>query len=552
MPVINFSYSDLCSLLEEKIPAKTLMDRIPQIGADMHDTEGDEDEMSVEFFPDRPDLYSVEGLTRGLRAFLDIEPGMTEYEVQETDIDVYIDPSVKDVRPYFHCAAIYDIVIDDHVLKSMMEIQEKLHITIGRKRSKIAIGIHDMDKVYAPFTYKAVGPHDVSFIPLAKTTKSDLEEILETHEKGKDYAHLLKGKEKYPLVVDSLGNILSFPPIINGALTAVTTSSRNLLIDVTGTDEKTVKGALNIIVTALAERGGTIGEVHMHDVDRDFESPDLSPSSHEISISECNKFLGLSLSAEEMVESLNRMGLDALAEGDVMHIEVPATRLDIMHKVDLFEDVATGYGFDKFGGTYSLSQTIGHMQPLTSFSESIRDIMIGLGFTEITTLTLSCEKDEFELSGIPEVDVVKVTNPITEEHTCLRASLMPSLMRILRRNKHRDLPQKIFEVGAVVRNNKKNNRLCALCTASRTSFTEIKSISESILREIGTEYTIASCNDRTYVPGRGAEIIVNGKMIGTFGEVSPQVVVDFDINHPIIMVEIDLDGFIAEKAGSLF
>ena len=202
MPVINFKYSDLCTMLGRDVPQDTLVDRIPMIGADMHETESGCEDMSVEFFPDRPDLYSVEGLARGMRAFLDIEPGMKTYDMGETDIEVTVDPSVKSVRPYFLCGVVLGVVIDDEILRAMMELQEKLHITIGRKRSKLAIGIHDLDKVEPPFTYRLADPHNIRFVPLAKTEEMDLEGILRTHEKGVAYAHLLDGMEKYPVILD--------------------------------------------------------------------------------------------------------------------------------------------------------------------------------------------------------------------------------------------------------------------------------------------------------------------------------------------------------------
>lgn len=548
MPVINFDYHDLCSMLGEEVPRKTLLERIPMIGADMHGTEGEVDEMTVEFFPDRPDLYCVEGLARGMRAFLDIEPGMMEYEVEDSDIEVFVDESVKDVRPCFRCAAVIGVEIDDTLLKSIMEMQEKLHITIGRKRSKLAIGVHDLDKVEPPFTYKAVGPHDIRFVPLTKTDEWDLEEILQKHEKGVDYAHLLKGFKKYPIITDNNGNVLSFPPIINGALTTVTTETRNLFIDVTGNDMKAVKGALDIIVTAMAERGGTIASVTMHDEGEEFTSPDLSSSSWEFSLKECEKFLGVKIGKKGVVEALRRMGLDALVDGDVVHVEVPSTRLDIMHVVDLYEDVATGYGFEKFGSNHAVTQTAGKLAEVTVFSDKIRDIMVGLGFTEAMTLTLSSEKDEFENSGLPETNVVTVLNPITEDHTCLRASLFPSLMRILRRNKHRDLPQRLFEISDVIIDAKKQRRLCAVVMHSKTSFTEVKSYAEAVMREIKAEYTLKPSDYRTFIEGRGAEIICDGKTVGYFGEVSPQVITDFEITHPVIMFEIILQPF-AEKMG---
>ncbi|MGI5965207.1 MAG: phenylalanine--tRNA ligase subunit beta [Candidatus Methanomethylophilaceae archaeon] len=549
MPLINFGYGDLCSLLGEKVPQEELVEKIPLMGADMHDTEAGSDEMAAEFFPNRPDLYCVEGLARSLRAFLGIRPGMQEYDVSETDIDVYIDGSVKDVRPFFLCAAVYGLKINDTFLKSMMEMQEKLHITVGRKRKKVAIGIHDLDKITPPFTYSAVKPSEVSFVPLNGNEKENLDGILKSHEKGREYAHLLEGFEKYPIIRDSENNVLSFPPIINGALTAVTEKTVNVFIDVTGNDEKAVKGALDIVTTALAERGGKIGSVTMHRGKEKFLSPNLAPSVRTISAEKCDKFLGTEMGAEGIAEALRSMGMDAFPSGDSVEVRIPSTRLDIMHDVDIYEDAAAGYGFEKFGKPYKLSQTVAKHLPEALFSDKIRDVMIGLGYTEVTTLTLSNEKDEFLYSGMPEVDTVRIKNPITEDHTCLRANLFPSLMRILRHNRRRNLPQKIFEVGYAVRDGKNSLHLCALMTASKTSFTEAKSMTESVLREIGCEYTPEVCNYETFVPGRGAFVTVNGKRAGVFGEVSPKVVTDFGINHPVLMAELDLEQFINGRTG---
>lgn len=552
MPVINFKYSDLCTMLGENVPEQTLIDRIPMIGADMHETEGDTDDMSVEFFPDRPDLYSVEGLARALRAFLDIKPGMQTYHVAESDVEVFIDQKVKPVRPYFLCGIVRDVEITDEFLRSLMELQEKLHITIGRKRSKLAIGVHDLSKVKGPFTYTLKDPHSVRFVPLAMDEEMDLAEILEKNEKGREYNKLLDGMSEYPIIFDSEGQILSFPPIINGRLTTVTVGKHDLFIDVTGTDRKAVKGALDIVATALAERGGRIESVIMHDGDDVFRSPDLTPEVRRFSVAACDRFLGRDLGPENTVECLRRMGLDAVADGDVVTVSIPSVRLDIMHDVDIYEDVATGFGFDRFGGPYKVEQTQGALLPETTFSENIRDMMIGLGFTEVCTLTLSNQKEEFGISGLPEVDVVRVLNPITEDHTCLRAYLMPSLVRILRHNKHRDLPQRIFEIGYVVRDNKTVLRLCAMATASKVPFTDVKSWTESFLHEAGVQYTLEQCDYPTFVPGRGASVVSDGKSIGMFGEMAPSVVVGYGITHPIGFFEIDLEPIIAGKKDTLF
>ncbi|MCL2712535.1 MAG: phenylalanine--tRNA ligase subunit beta [Methanomassiliicoccaceae archaeon] len=535
MPVINFNYEDLCKMIGKKVSKDVLMHRIPMIGADMHDDD-ESDEMSVEFFPDRPDLYSAEGLARSLRSFLDIDTKMKRYDVVNTGITMNVDRSVKDVRPYILCAAVLDIDINDDILRSLMEMQEKLHLTIGRKRSKVAIGVHDLDNVEQPFIYKAVRPNEISFVPLAKTEKWDLDEILKNHEKGKDYAHLLCGKARYPIILDSKDNVLSFPPIINGVLTTVTTKTKNLFIDVTGTDEKAVKGALNIIVTALAERGGSVGSVRMND-GTSFISPDLRPSERKINVKECEKFLGRKIGKDGIIKALKRMGSDASADKDDIIVLIPATRLDIMHSVDIYEDVAIGYGFENFGSKHELSQTTGKKRDMTVVSERLRDVMIGLGYTEVTTLTLSSEDDEFIVSGLPEKNVVKVKNPITEDHTCLRSSLLPSVMRVIRKNKHRDLPQRIFEIGDVIADTKRQRRLCAVATHSKTSFTEMRSVAESVLREMNISYSLKECDYETFIKGRGAEIIVRNEVNGYFGEMSPEIIIRFGTDRPVMFFE---------------
>ena len=463
-----------------------------------------------------------------------------------------VTPGVKEIRPYFMCAAVFGVDVDDTALRSMMEMQEKLHITVGRKRSKLAIGIHDLDKVTPPFTFEAVDPDRFSFVPLAKTEKMTMREILEKHEKGRAYAHLMDGMEKFPVILDAKGNVLSFPPIINGALTTVTTSTRNLFVDVTGFDEGAVEECVNIVTTALAERGGTIRRVHMKGAPKE-SYPNLEPRTMTVSLKECGRFVGVDFTPEQAVEALGRMGLGAECDGDRLTVRIPAYRMDFLHDADVYEDVAIGYGFDNYGKKrHDVTQTFGKLLPETSFSEKVKDIMIGLGYTELTTLTLSNKRDEFEISGLPEVDAVTVKNPITEEHTCLRSYLMPSLMKILRHNKHRDLPQKIFEVGFVIRDAKTVLHLCALQAASRSSFTEVKSLTESVLREMNVEYTFETCDYSTFIPGRGAFITVDGQRIGVFGEMSPRTITDYEMTHPVTMLEMDLTGIISKRSGRLF
>ncbi|MEM4233304.1 MAG: phenylalanine--tRNA ligase subunit beta, partial [Thermoplasmata archaeon] len=349
MPVINFSYSDLCELVGEEIPKDVIRDRLPMLGADLRCMDESSDEMSFEFFPSRPDLYSVEGVARALRAFLGREPGLRSYAVGEPAVDLVVDPTVNEVRPYIWSALVEGNDITDPLIRSMMDLQEKLHLTLGRNRRKVAIGIHDYRTVRPPFTYKAVLPDEVSFVPLQGSRRMTPAEILREHEKGIAYAFVLEGKRRYPLIVDSAGEVLSFPPIINGITTAVTESTRDIFVDCTGTDLNAVQAAVNILTTALAERGGKIRTVRISRDGKQELAPDLSPRRMSISTGDVNRWIGTSLGPEGVADCLRRMGHGATARGDSVDVLVPAYRADILHPVDLAEDVAIGFGFERFG-----------------------------------------------------------------------------------------------------------------------------------------------------------------------------------------------------------
>jgi phenylalanyl-tRNA synthetase beta chain len=540
MPVVTFAYDDLISLLGREVSVDTLLDRVPQVGADVHSYDPSTKEMSIEFFPDRPDLYSVEGAARALRTFLGFESGLTSYEVGDSDVVLELDESIKAVRPYMVAGVIEDITITDELIRSLMELQEKLHLTMGRKRSKVSIGIHDLDKVTPPFTYKAVDPESVSFVPLAKTERMNMREILERHEKGIDYAYILEGKDKYPLLVDSRGEVLSFPPIINGVLTTVTTETRNVFLDVTGTDLNAINAALNIVATAMAERGGKIKRVKIRGTQNE-ATPNLEPRKWTLRIADANSLLGTKFDGAQMAAALAKMGYDAEPKGEVLEVLAPAWRMDLIHPVDIMEDVAKGYGYENFGKELPAQQTFGSELLSSKASDVARQLMVGYGYLEATTLTLSSEEDQFDHMRLPRGEVVEVLNPISEDHTCLRVSLLPSLMAVLRRNKHRDLPQRLFEVGDVMLGIKRKKHLAAVSISARASFTEIKSLVESIMRDLSVKSTIRPSSVGTYLEGRGAEIVVDDEVIGTFGELHPQVITDFELGYPVVAFELDLE-----------
>ncbi|NLK26647.1 MAG: phenylalanine--tRNA ligase subunit beta [Euryarchaeota archaeon] len=546
MPVVTFSHNDLNGLLGREVPAETLLDRVPQLGADIHSYDSENGELSIEFFPDRPDLYCVEGAARALRTFLGFDKGLKRYPVESSDITLNIDPSVEKVRPFMVGGVVEDITMSDSLIRSLMELQEKLHITMGRKRSKVSIGIHDMERIVPPFTYKAVDPHSVSFVPLAKTEAMDLQEILEKHEKGIDYAYILEGKDQYPLLVDSEDNVLSFPPIINGTLTTVTESTTNVFIDVTGTDLAAISGALNIVATAMAEMGGKLRSIKVEGT-HTMRTPDLEPRQWELNVADTNTLLGVNLSSDEIVAALEKMGFQASPREQMVDVLAPATRLDLIHPVDIMEDVAKGIGYEHFGAALPTAMTFGKRGMRQRRSDVVRQLMVGYGFLEITTLMLTSQRDQFDNMRIPSKKVVEILNPISEDHTCLRVSLLPSIMAVLRRNKHRDLPQRLFEVGDVMVGHKRRRHLASASISSGASFTEVKSLVESLLRDLSVKHTIVSSSLGCYIDGRGAEVEVDGVKVGSFGELHPEVITAFELGYPVTAFELDLTTLTAGK-----
>ncbi|OPY31913.1 MAG: Phenylalanine--tRNA ligase beta subunit [Methanomassiliicoccales archaeon PtaU1.Bin124] len=551
MPVINFNVNDLLSQLGEERKVEEVLDRIPMIGASLDKYDPSTGEASVEFFPNRPDLYSVEGVARAMRAFLDIKTGMRHYDVTDSGLTLTVDPSVAEIRPYIVAGAVKDVTMDDALIRSLMELQEKLHLTVGRKRSKVAIGVHDLDKVKGPFVYKGAEPDSISFVPLAKTEPMTLREVLDKHEKGVDYKHLVEGKPLFPVILDKDGELLSFPPIINGALTTVTDETKNIFIDVTGTDLHAVSGVLNIVSTSIAERGGRIQTVKLKGGALK-TTPDLKSKVKQVDIAYANSWLGLHMDGSEMCSWLARMGYDSEAKGKNLHVQLPPWRMDILHQADIVEDLAIGYGYEKFGKVPPRCHTVAKERPQERAADLVRQLMVGYGFWEVTTLTLTNREDLFDKMLLPQGEnVVEVLNPVTEDHNCLRTSLMPSLLAVLRKSKHRDLPQRIFEVGDVVLEAKRHKHICVLSIHSKASFTEIKSVLEGFMRDISAPFDLIPTQDGTYLPGRGAQVVFENEAIGTFGELHPEVIINFELGYPIVGFELDLDRLVKDKADKL-
>jgi phenylalanyl-tRNA synthetase beta chain len=541
MPVIRLYHEDMEELVGND--RDLILKRLPMIGADIERVE--EDYADVEFFPDRPDLYSPEGVARALRGFLNIETGLPKYEISPHQIEIEIDDSVKDVRPYLSCAVVRGLQFSDPAIESLMELQEDLHWGLGRNRRKVAIGVHDISKVTPPFRYLAEDP-EREFVPLDFTDSLSMRDMLKRHPKGIGYGHILNGFERYPLIVDANDDVLSFPPIINGELTRVRYDTHNLFIDVTGTDP-VVHKALNIVVTALAERGGQIEGVMVKSSEGDRILPDFSPSRWTIEPQEANGLIGTSLTSQEIVHCLEKMRFGARAEDSQVEVLVPAYRSDIMHSWDIYEDVAIGYGYDNLDPVMPRTVTIGNPHPVEIGKSEFRVIMIGLGYIETMPFTLTNKKANFDHMRRSAGGATDVLHPISELHTMVRTSILPSLLEILSLNQHHPLPQRIFALGDVLIDKKTRQSLAVASIHNRASFAEIRSVVDGLFRELSIEPEIAVSDDDAFQKGRRGDLIIASKgsdrkvKVGSFGEVHPQVIRNFGLEFPVVAMELMWD-----------
>lgn len=538
VPVVRLYYEDL----EEMVGAsrEVIMARIAMMGADIGKS-NEEDYVDVEFFPDRPDLYSSEGVARALQGFLDIKVGLPKYQVHPGEVTLKVDPSVNSVRPLIGCAVVKGLEFSGPAIESLMDLQEDLHWGLGRNRRKVAIGVHDISRVVPPFTYFAADP-SFEFVPLDFKESLSMREILERHPKGIGYAHILDGFDRYPLITDANGDVLSFPPIINGDLTRVMDDTRDLFIDVTGTDPVVYK-ALNIVVTALAERGGRVESVQVKRPEGDLILPDLSPARWKVEVEDANRLIGFELSPEELATCLERMRFGAQVQDRALEVLVPPYRADIMHTWDIFEDAAKGYGYDKLVPELPKTVTVGEPHPLEVKKSDLREIMVGLSYLETMPFTLTSEKANFEnmRRSWQNQEVTRVLHPISELHTIVRTSILPSLLEIFAINQHHPLPQRIFALGDVLVNGRTRQDLAAASMDSGADFAEIRSVVDALFRELSIEPEIVASKDGAFLEGRRADLMVNGKKVGSFGEFNPQVSLSFGLDQPAVGLELRWD-----------
>jgi phenylalanyl-tRNA synthetase beta chain len=537
MPLITIDKQDVLQLLGESVSDEDLAYNISMMGTDLREVT---DTIDVEIFPDRPDLLSTEGFVMALEGYLGIKTGFPEFVVNHNGFTGTIDKRVEKVRPFAVCAIVKNVELSDGAVKSLMQVQEKLHITHGRNRKKVAIGVHDLEKIEFPVTY-TTKPLDFSFVPLEWYTELTLKEILEKHKKGIEYAHLLEKYSEYPLWIDNTGTVLSMPPIINSEDTKVEPSTTHLFLDVTGYSKKALEQALNILVCSLARRNGDIYAVTVTEKGKKYTYPNLTPQEMELDIEYAKKWLGLNLKYTQVKTLLEKMRY-SITDNTV---KIPAYRADILHPVDIIEDIAKAYNMDKITPEIPEVSTIGEEDELEVFTRKIAHLMVGFALLEVKNYFLT-SKEYFEKTHITD-DIVVVENAVTAENNVLRNWLLPQMLYTLQSNKQYEYPQNLFEVGEVIipdetqpEKTREDMRLTVTICHPAASFTESKEIFKAFMSNIGIQYSISPEDHPAFIPGRCGTISIHNGKAGIIGEVHPDVLVAWELEVPVACFEVSI------------
>ncbi|HJP44318.1 MAG: phenylalanine--tRNA ligase subunit beta [Candidatus Poseidoniia archaeon] len=532
MPVITINLEDLNRLLPQPLSPAELRETIPLLGADPDEIS--DHEAVIEFFPDRPDLLSTEGVARALRAFTGQAPGLVRCAVAKPKTWLSVEPSITDIRPWFLGGIVRGVTLDDVALRSLMELQEKLHVTTGRRRRKASIGIHDMAPLKPPFRFYGCSPHEPAFIPLGCDEPMTPEEILQEHPKGVAYAHIIADEERYPLIVDSQEQVLSMPPIINGQLTALSADTTDILIDVQGLDRQAVETCLNIVTAALVERGGSAEALEIRYPSEKYIVPDMAPREHRADHDYLTRLLGWDPGEEQVRRAFGRCGLEGELRDGEWIVQVPAWRADLLHPVDLLEELAIGLEYDEIPEQLPQLATFGRETASRQRERECREALLGLGFQEVVSLTLSSARAQHELPARGPAGEAHVANPVGEEYHLLRPALLPGLLELLRTNRHHELPQRVFEVGWVVRDHANRLALGWVELNSRAPFSQARAIAQAVAQRLGIDGDAQPVEDGMFISGRCASL--SGALV--FGEIHPRVLEGCELGYPAIGGEV--------------
>ncbi len=552
MPNLEISKKDLEAFMNKKYSRELLEEELEFIKGEIDLLDGDVLRIDCKE-TNRPDLWSAEGIARDLLARTGKDKGIKEYKVSPSGVNVHIDANIEKIRPLIACAVVRNVKITEELLKQMIQLQEKVGENYGRKRKELGIGLYDFDIMKPPVYYKGFKDDEIEFVPLEWKVSMRPSEILAQHEKGKAYKHLLEGAKYFPIVIDSKNTVASMPPIINSQTTGkVTEKTTNLFIECTGFKWETVSTALEVICMALADRGGKIEScrIHFPKDSKPYPAKALSTPEFKTEKMSFSKELvevktGLGLKDKEILDLLLKARYNAEIKGEKVHVEYPSYRTDIMHPVDIIEDMLISYGFNKIAPARVEMNVVGSQLREALYNDFVREGCAGLGLQEVMLYNMTSKDVQSKRVLLEGEEFVEIANPVSVNYEILRKRVAPQLLEFFSKNKNQEYPQRIFEIGTCLAADSKHENgvkqsynLCVALTHSNANYTEIKSHLDSLCRYLGVKHEVKK-KQFAFFTENSAEVVM-GQKRGFIGEVRKEVLENFGLRKPVVLFEIEL------------
>jgi phenylalanyl-tRNA synthetase beta chain len=546
MPTISIALDGITS---RGIDRKGLPGLVDRLGMSVEKI--DDKEITIEVTPNRPDLLEVNGLCRALKMLEGkTTPKENHYAVKgKPALKITVGKGVRRCRPFIAGFVAKEVDLKGNRIKELMNFQEKLHETYGRKRKKMAIGIHDLDRIEGDIVYDAA--KEGKMVPLGSQKPMSFQEVMRFADE-EEWDAIINSYRTYPHIRDSR-KVMGLIPVLNSESTRISEATRNLFIEVTGTSWQTVNDTANILACLFLDTGARIEPCALEGGKVPF-TPTLDYKEFKMVYPKIDRTLGYAFTTEDIIALANRMGYMAASVGSRMFFMVPPYRTDVINERDIIEDIAIAYGYDRIMPTRIFGASVGLPDELTEYSDSACSALIGMGFTEALNTFLTNEAKCFEMMErrYDKGSVVKVAYAKTETLSVLRDSILPSLLGNLSGSLQATMPQRLFEVGNVFRvvDGKviESRNATFVSEHSRSNFSEIKSSVYEFMRMIGApKFELKEAKDPAFIEGRCATLVVGGKAVGIFGEIHPKVLQNFGLEEPVAAAELLLELILALK-----
>lgn len=573
MPTITVSLRDLEALTGRRFgrDPEVLAHALQLVKGEVKARDQAGDELRIELSDtNRPDLWSCEGVARQLRTWFRGRPAAypcfarSAGSGRSAKTELVVSRELRAIRPFIGAFIARGPALTHATLAHLIQTQEKLADVLGRKRRTMSLGLYRLPAIRFPISYTTADADTTAFVPLGGEEPMTLREILARHPKGVEYGTLLTSgnlPRRLPLLVDAAGRILSFPPIINSREAGeVAPGDRELIVEATGTDLRLVLLALNTMAANLADRGARIEPVRVRypyatPFGRTVVVPHDLSRPVTVTMDEIEAMLGEALSHREVRARLRAYGYQVAGSGRRLRVVAPPYRDDLMHPVDVIEDLAISRGYQTFRPALPAQFTVGRLSAIEQFADRVRGLMIGFGFQEMISNILISEMDDDRMgrpSGEGSGQAIEIENVLSQQYSRLRSWLLPSLLRVEAVSSRSVYPHRLFEVGeTAVRDDAAANgshtvmRLGALLAHPEATFSELHAVLDLFFWELGIAYSLEPVEHPSFIEGRAGRILVTHQPVGLIGEVHPAVLDSWQIGMPVSVFDLALDRLVA-------